>query len=349
MASTGGHGSGDDPGDKRPPRNLQDVLKYAIEHTPTTQDEEGGESEGGNHGNQESAAERAEWLSNALSGMYKDEVKEMAEQVAFLKESSKVTEAVEGHEVEGREDLEEKKTEALEYLFDLVQGIDNAKDFLKVGGGDILQLCFSDPSSEVRWRTLDLLAALSQNHPSNQAEFHSMGLIKRLLEVLDSSSEVDMVRIKALYALSCLCRDNDACLSNFVKHDGFSVLMRAMQSDIEKLQIKATFMLQAILISFPQHKDTLHNMGMVHQLVSLLQQEHAITHEQFILALLNLVSGHSGCISDCCQPELQFEELLKSRVEFLKDKEEFMEELEYCQKLMAICFTKNTSSQGMDR
>ncbi len=59
--------------------------------------------------------------------MYKDEVKEMAQQVAFLKDSLQVTETVEGHEVKGHEDLEEKKIDALEYLFDLVQGIDNAR------------------------------------------------------------------------------------------------------------------------------------------------------------------------------------------------------------------------------
>ena len=40
----------------------------------------------------------------------------------------------------------------------------------------------------------------------------------------------------------------------FVSVDGFSVLMRAMQSDEEKLQVKAAFLLANIMLSDPKHK-----------------------------------------------------------------------------------------------
>ena len=64
-------------------------------------------------------------------------------------------------------------------------------------------------------------------------------------------------------------------------------------------------------------------MGMVHQLIGLLKQEHSLTHEHFSLALLNLVTDHTGCIADCREPQVEFEDFLKTRTEFLKDKEEF--------------------------
>ena len=44
----------------------------------------------------------------------------------------------------------------------------------------------------------------------------------------------------------------------FVSVDGFSVLMRAMQSDEEKLQVKAAFLLANIMLSDPKHKGSSH-------------------------------------------------------------------------------------------
>jgi len=43
-----------------------------------------------------------------------------------------------------------------------------------------------------------------------------------------------------------LCRDLQEAQKEFVDNDGFSVLMRAMQSDVDKLKVKAAFMLSSI-------------------------------------------------------------------------------------------------------
>ncbi len=40
----------------------------------------------------------------------------------------------------------------------------------------------------------------------------------------------------------------------FVEHDGFSVLLRAMQTSDERLQTKAAFMMRAMCASRPQFK-----------------------------------------------------------------------------------------------
>ena len=58
--------------------------------------------------------------------MFKDEVKEIAETVKFLKESLQVTEAGVLSDEES-ETLDERKIEALEYLLDLDESIDNAR------------------------------------------------------------------------------------------------------------------------------------------------------------------------------------------------------------------------------
>ncbi len=299
----------------------------AIANTPNE------EAASGDSGERECAPldpERKEFLEKVFAEMYKDEVKDMKSflETVRLKMDSEL------------EEDEEKVEEALENLRDLSDTIDNAQDFHKVGGTQLLPQLMDHPRSEVRWRTFDLIANLVQNVPLNQKVLLEMGGIEKMLAAVDKDSSAT-VRVKALYALSCLARDNQDCQKVFVDKDGFSILMRAMQSDVEKLQIKSAFMLQAFFQMPTDFKDTLFKMGMVHQLIGLLQTEHTPTHEHFMSALLNLVMDHQGCINDCRQPALGFKEFLTAREEFLKGKPEYQEEYSHCQQLMKTCFSGN--------
>lgn len=40
----------------------------------------------------------------------------------------------------------------------------------------------------------------------------------------------------------------------FLRLDGFSVLMRAMQQQVQKLKVKSAFLLQNLLVGHPEHK-----------------------------------------------------------------------------------------------
>ena len=53
-----------------------------------------------------------------------------------------------------------------------------------------------------------------------------------------------------------LTRDVEESQAVFVENDGFSVLLRTMQTGDEKLQTKAAFMMSAMCISKPQFKGT---------------------------------------------------------------------------------------------
>ncbi|MBN3315653.1 HPBP1 protein, partial [Atractosteus spatula] len=61
--------------------------------------------------------------------------------------------------------------------------------------------------------------------------------------------------------------------------------MRGMQSDNEKLRVKSAFLLQSLLASHAEHRDTLVSMGMVQQLVSLLRCPPSPFHEHVLGAL----------------------------------------------------------------
>lgn len=51
-----------------------------------------------------------------------------------------------------------------------------------------------------------------------------------------------------------LVREQEAGLQAFLSHDGFSVLMRGIQSDSEKLRTKSAFLLLNLLTSHPEQK-----------------------------------------------------------------------------------------------
>ncbi|KAG9464056.1 hypothetical protein GDO78_020569 [Eleutherodactylus coqui] len=275
-------------------------------------------------------------MNSAFSGQV-DEVQQMKE---CLKELSSDTSDKDGVE---------RKEKALELLADLCENLDNASDFCKLGGMDLMLNCYlSCPEAELRWRAANLIGICSQNVPFVQEMALSLGAVNKLLKLVDLDSN-EAVRIKALFAISCLVREQEAGLADLVKLDGFSVLMRAMQTDILKLKIKSAFLLQNILISHPEYKSTLCSMGMIQQLVSLLRTEHSSFHEHVLSALCSMTTDFPQGIAECREPELAFEDFLRERCQMIQKQEEYQEELDYCERLLKMCFRDHSEDNGMDR
>ncbi|KAF6077737.1 HSPA (Hsp70) binding protein 1 [Phyllostomus discolor] len=145
-----------------------------------------------------------------------------------------------------------------------------------------------------------------------------------------------------------LVREQEAGLLQFLRLDGFSVLMRAMQQQVQKLKVKSAFLLQNLLVGHPEHKETLCSMGMVQQLVALVRTEHSPFHEHVLGALCSLVTDFPQGMRECREPELGLEELLRHRCQLLQQHEEYQEELEFCEKLLQTCFSSPTDD-SMDR
>ncbi|XP_047567769.1 hsp70-binding protein 1 isoform X3 [Lutra lutra] len=91
-----------------------------------------------------------------------------------------------------------------------------------------------------------------------------------------------------------LVREQEAGLLQFLRLDGFSVLMRAMQQQVQKLKVKSAFLLQNLLVGHPEHKGTLCSMGMVQQLVALIRTEHSPFHEHVLGALCRYAGASEG-------------------------------------------------------
>ncbi|CAH2319194.1 hsp70-binding 1 [Pelobates cultripes] len=316
----------------RPHRqNLQGLLHMAIEA--------GTESDSTNQMGQMSE-ERRQWLQEAMSSAFAGQADEVQQMKECIQELSNETSG---------EDQEERKEQALELLADLCENLDNAADFCKLGGMHLLLSrylnCLEDG---LRWRAADLIGICSQNVPLVQETALSLGAVNKLLKLVDLDKN-EAVRIKSLFAISCLVREQEAGLTEFVNLDGFSVLMRAMQSNVLKLKVKSAFLLQNLLLSHPEHKETLWSMGMIQQLISLLHTEHSPFHEHVLSALCSLVTDFPRGVTECRIPDLAFEDFLKERCQLIQKQEEFQEELEYCERLLKICFQNVSEDNNMDR
>ncbi|KAM4634635.1 hsp70-binding protein 1 [Polymixia lowei] len=328
-------------GNRRHPNNLQGVLRLAVE---------AGSAADGPAPIEPMSEERKEWLRGALAEVGRgqmDEVEQMKRCLAVLRQDG--VSAREGEE-ERDEDDEDERESALEVLSELCENLDNARDLMVLGGLELcVSQCLCHAESGVRWRAAQLIASCAQNMPEVQVHLLSLEALPRLLQLTDSDPH-PTVRVKALYAVSCLVREQEAGLRAFLSHDGFSVLMRGMQSSNEKQRTKSAFLLLNLLTAHPEQKDTVLSMGMAQQLVSVLRTPHSSFHEHVVGALCCLVEECPQGLRDCRSPSLGLEELLKQRTKELQGKEECQEELDFCERLRAMCFHGHQSDDnGMDR
>uniref|UniRef100_U3ESU5 Hsp70-binding protein 1 n=1 Tax=Micrurus fulvius TaxID=8637 RepID=U3ESU5_MICFL len=321
------------------PRNLQGLLQMAV----MAGNAEPGQTE-------PMSDERRQWLQEAMVEAFHgqtDEVEQMKECLHILEELSPGAERGESSE-ETHSDLDRREG-AFDVLAELCENLDNAADFCKLEGMRLLAHQYLEhEEQELRWRAAHLVGTCAQNVPTVQEQALALGCMRKLLRLLDHDPS-EAVRIKALFAISCLVRAQEAGLQQFLRLDGFSVLMRAMQSNIQKLKVKSAFLLQNLLINHPEQKETLCSMGMVQQLVALVRSEHSTFHEHVLGALCSLVTDFPQGVRECQEPELALEELLKERCQLLRNQEEFQEELDFCETLLRLCFHSQPEENNMDR
>jgi len=232
------------------------------------------------------------------------------------------------------EDLETKE-EALDCLEDWVGQLDMAVNFHKVGGYTALQRCLESSHASLRAGAAHLAAECSQNNPYCQERFIEEHFLERFVSQLDNDED-DVARVKALYAISCICRENPAALQHFATLDGWSVVVRAIMSPSAKLRTKACFFLSAVAPGDPYVQQELLSMGVIEQLSALLQSPHDNTHEHVMSSLVALARDNAKAREEAGSRELG--QLLRQREEELRGREEYEEELEYCRELQKLCF-----------
>lgn len=318
----------------RPPRDIQGLLRLCMETVPQDQTSSASQLH-------PLDPERRQWLSGALNGMTTDVIQEMVKCVDQIK--SGLNEST----TEGLISMEtvDRMESAIESLIDFTGNLDNARDFYQLGGFELFRPLLASKVDSLKSKTCELLAEVVQNETNCQTYALDNHLLTDLVELLDKSDN-ERVRIKSLYAISSLIRDNQSAQQVFESDlDGLQVLLRAIDSTNpfsldNKIRIKASFLMTS-LCRKPSTCDSLYALGVLDQLIGALQGEHDSTHEHLLAALYVLVSTHQPSRTDCLRRQFGLKNLLKQRIEDLKGKEEFLEELNYCKQLLDLLFIDN--------
>ncbi|XP_076754212.1 hsp70-binding protein 1 [Xylocopa sonorina] len=318
----------------RQPTNLQGLLRFAMEATNSQ-----AAATDSHNQLQPVDKERQEFLKETLSSLSINVIEELQKAIKVL---SNVVDLCPD------DDTLQHET-ALERIADFVDNIDIANDFYKIGGFSIFGPCLNSPHSSIRWRAADVIAELAQNNPFCQERFLETGFFPILLNMIDTDP-ADVVRIKALYAVSCIVREHPVSLKYMDLNDGYSVLLRAMQSSIKKLQIKSAFLLSSLCNKENTNdlKLTLVNMGLIEQVTGLLaigDQSPEIRDQ-----LLNILDGLTNddilpALEECRRPELCLHSTLENYIKDLK-REENPDQIDVCYNLLKKVFSdQNTTNQ----
>ncbi|XP_065171175.1 hsp70-binding protein 1-like [Atheta coriaria] len=308
--------SGDQIPQPRQPQNLQGLLRFAMEaqdgatqSTPQLQPLDD---------------ERRNFLQAALQSMSVDVIAIMKENITKLQQVEDIS-----------DDKVPEMIEAFDCILDYIDNIDIANDFHKINGFSIFEPCLRCKHDEIRARVCDLIAELSQNNPYIQGVIcECTNVLPKLLNTL-RHDECQIVKIKALYAISCITRESLIGYGNFQTHNGLEALRSALETGNDKLRTKAAFLLSALHNLDGNLHDSMLSMGFLPVIVDILQGEHQSSHEHLLSLLKSLLIDNKNKIGDKLTPDLRQQLLgtLQSNLEFVRGKEEFSEEQEYCEQL----------------
>jgi len=304
------------PNQPRQPKDMPGLLKFCLEATKN----EDAPAADPNNPIEEMDPERKKWLEEALTSMTVDFIEQLGNGIKILNSNTA--------------DLEEKE-EVLDSLEDWLGNIDMANNFHKIGGYSCLRSCLLCPHPSLRSGASHLIAEISQNNPYCQEKFVSEGFLDLLVTQLDQDTD-EHCQVKALYAISCIARDEPLALSKFGQLDGWSVIVKAVQRDSAKLRTKGCFMISSASQVSGQVVKEMVDMGLVIQLAHILHLPHDNSHEHILSALLTLVRNSSQAREEARAENLGLDQLLGERMKVLQDKEEFSECVEHSKSILQL-------------
>ena len=315
------------------PKDLQGLLKFCLEQT-AAEDAPASTAK-------EMDPEKKQFLEKVLNATQSfDPVKELKKAMDLLVSKVDEVSSMDSSNASHSTLLEEIDNIVDCGIIDLIGSADFANDFFKMGGVDVINKCLACPVPEVQVKGFDILAEAVQNNPYAQSVVLDTDLLRRMTGILDDSSKEEVVRTKALYAISCLIRENAMAADQFqTGSGGFSVLLKCIQSRTpsNKLRIKGAFVISSLCQSSTSIQESLFRLGLLNKLVEVLKQEHDSSHEHIASALRSLISGNEKAKQAVTQGNLGLEDLLRNRMKELSDREEFQDEIVIYKDILDIC------------
>ncbi|XP_048318693.1 uncharacterized protein LOC107431822 isoform X2 [Ziziphus jujuba] len=118
----------------------------------------------------------------------------------------------------------EDRHRALQELLFLVESIDNANDFNKLGGLPVVIQELNHPDPDIRRLAAWIIGQASQNNPAVQEQVLKLGALLKLMKMVKSNFIEEA--IKCLYAVSALVQNNLAGQELFIAEAGLLLLQK---------------------------------------------------------------------------------------------------------------------------
>ncbi|KAL9707295.1 hypothetical protein quinque_010813 [Culex quinquefasciatus] len=314
---------GDNPDQPRQPRNMQGLLKFAMEATAAEDAPAAGQLP-------QMDEDRRRFLEEALKTLTVDVVQEIEKAMKTLMDPA--TE-------------EDDKAEAIDVIIDYVEDIDAANDFFKVGGFVIIKPGLNSENVDVRTGTLRLVGELAQNNPTCQQHLLEADVLPRLVELLSDEAPVAS---QAMHAISCMVRQFEPCLAAFIDMGGLECILGCIQTDNEKLRIKSSFLMSALCTEFAAVRDEFIKLNAVERVVASIRPSKEFEPKlETALSTLTVLTESQDAIRRCQAAGLSLRSKLESILKLNDGKEECLEQIEYANTLLKRCFTDNNG--GTDR
>lgn len=306
----------------RQPTSLQGLLKFAMEAT---------KSEDAPRESEFKPLDEAKkkFLENAIQSLTIDVVEVILKQIKILEKVDSINEDQDTAEY----------VAALDLIADYICDIDTANDFHKIGGFAIVLPCLKCRDSKIRAQVCNLLAELCQNNGYCQRMIADSDIFPLLMKIIEEDPE-ELVIVKAVYAVSCIVRQNSIAFGVFISFGGTHVLKNALARNNVKIITKICFFLHALCATENDFSSRLVFHGYIPTLFSLISATNKSSDEYVLELIHRLVENNPTAITECRQNKLNAKEVLENYLSVVKNKEEYAKEEELSKNLWNILFAQ---------
>ncbi|CAH2268844.1 hsp70-binding protein 1 [Pararge aegeria] len=307
----------------RQPRNLQGLLRFAMEATKA--EDAPGNSELG-----PMDEERRKFLEEALKSLTVDVAQVIQNAIKILTDQKKMSSIQLGDALP--EDVETAFNNVMEFIDD----IDIANDFHKLGGFAIFPICYGSENEEVRAKASRVLAELCQNNPQCQSLALESGVLNVLLHL--AITERGNTLAKCIMAISCATREFEPACKELTAQGGCEILANALRSSDSAARTKAAFLIRYLCHHHAEAKEKFIQQNLVKAIVDQIKSRRDDNSEHLLSILESLLEGLDPTIlQQCRDPSLDLKNVLENHLKHpeLQD-DTFMEEKEYCQAILKV-------------
>ncbi|EGC31107.1 hypothetical protein DICPUDRAFT_157066 [Dictyostelium purpureum] len=232
-----------------------------------------------------------EWLKEAFSNL-EDDAKKMKRLMEIFEDKP------ENREMK-KEEREKKYITSLETLIFYIEDLDNSGDLIKIGGAPVLINLLNSTNEQVRAISAQCLSTMAQSEPTIQNYFTSLGLLEICIKILNKETK-PFCREKFLSLISSLLsydmgsiKIDKSTLVNIVQLTT-SFLSPTVELTIKKENTndnnnnnnseetitvengvsgisKACFLLNKLIIAFPELKEAAFECGSIDGLIGLIK------------------------------------------------------------------------------